>query len=96
MSRGRQFGGKGDGPEAIIPRKKLKLVTKFGHEKRGELRFLLGGAEFVCLIVSFVSLRNALVGSSSPISRSSSSRITYRFPPFCSFFASSLCSSSFG
>ena len=46
-----------------------------------ELRCRSGGAEFVCLGVFVSQLGCVLIGSSSPVSRSSSSRITHRFPP---------------
>lgn len=71
--------------------KKLELVTNSRHEKRVELSIerviLLHG---VCLFRCFVGqLRNGLIGNFSPVSRSLSLAIKYRFSLLL-FFASSL------
>ncbi len=47
-----------------------------------EVRSGSGGAEFGCLVVSFVSSGSALIGSHSPVSRSSSFRQLHTFSPF--------------
>ena len=46
-----------------------------------KLRCQSDSTEFDCLSVVISQLGCVLIGSSSPISRSSSSRITHRFPP---------------
>ena len=61
-------------------RRKYKLKAWRPHEDmRSELRCRFGGAEFVCLVSFICQLRNALIGSSSPASRASSSRNSILF-----------------